>query len=84
LKESQFTYRDSQSWCLETQAHPVIELMNYHSFIEGASENRELGVPAEFGPGSTGGGQPGFAVVAMNTSGAFISPVAQVPLRIAS
>lgn len=58
--------------------------MNYHSFIEGASENRELGVPAEFGPGSTGGGQPGFAVVAMNTSGAFISPVAQVPLRIAS
>jgi hypothetical protein len=48
-----------------------IESMNYHSFLEGAGK-------VEFGPGAHGDAQPGFAVAALNASGAYISPVAQI------
>ena len=49
----------------------VVEVMNYHSFAEGAS-------PAFFGPAGTGDGQPGFGIAAFNDTGAYISPVAQM------
>ena len=49
----------------------VIEVMNYHSFIESVG-------PTSLGPDSTGGGQPGFAVTGINATGTYVSPVAQV------
>ena len=52
-------------------AHPVIKVMNYHSFIEGVG-------PTSLGQGSNGGSQPGFAIAGINGSGAYISPVAQM------
>ena len=49
----------------------LIEMMNYHSFLEGVG-------PADLGPDSAGGSQPGFAAVGINASGSYISPVAQM------
>ena len=49
----------------------VVEVMNYHSYLEGAG-------PGSLGPQSTGGSQPGFAIAAINETGAYVSPVAQM------
>ena len=49
----------------------LVETMNYHSFMEGAGAS-------SLGPHTDGGSQPGFATVAINASGSYISPVAQV------
>ena len=49
----------------------LVEMMNYHSFLEGAGGG-------DLGPQSTGGSQPGFASTAINDTGAYISPVAQL------
>lgn len=48
----------------------AVEVMNYHSFLEGAA-------PQMFGPNGVGDKQPGFAVSAINTTGIYVSPVAQ-------
>jgi hypothetical protein len=59
------------SYIIAAMAHPVIEVMNYHSFIEGVGPN-------SLGAASDGGSQPGFAIAGINGSGTYISPVAQM------
>eukprot|EP01043_Picozoa_sp_COSAG02_P057252 COSAG02_NODE_6917_length_3288_cov_87.007972_2_plen_764_part_01 len=59
------------SYIIAAMAHPVIEVMNYHSFIEGVG-------PKSLGAASDGGSQPGFAIAGINGSGTYISPVAQM------
>lgn len=60
-------------YLLAAMAHgDAVELMNYHSFLEGAG-------PGDLGPGGDGAGsQPGFAVAAINATASYISPVAQL------